>query len=78
MLRSEHSFVVRTILYSVCLCNSSLICCVGKAALRDFDLLNIDNEYFEQMIDTIYQKELQTNKTNTSDTETLFCFVIKL
>ena len=27
------------------------------------DLLNIDIEYFKQMIDTIYAKELQLNKT---------------
>ena len=30
------------------------------------DLLNINNEYFEQMVDTIYPKELQFNKSNKS------------
>ena len=33
------------------------------------DLLNIDNIYFEQMINRIYPAELQLNKTNSSDTE---------
>ena len=36
------------------------------------DLLNIGNEYFEQMVDTIYPKELLLNETNTSDTEAPF------
>ena len=36
------------------------------------DLLNIDNPYFEGMINQIYPPELQLNKTNTSDTEALF------
>ena len=31
-----------------------------------FTLLNIDTKYFEQMVGTIYPKELQLNKTNTS------------
>ena len=33
------------------------------------DLLNIDNSYFEGMVNQIYQPELQLNKANTSDTE---------
>ena len=36
------------------------------------DLLNIDNIYFEQMVDRIYLAELQLNKANYSDTETPF------
>ena len=36
------------------------------------DLLNIDNPYFEGMVNQIYQSELQLNKANTSDTETSF------
>ena len=36
------------------------------------DLLNIDNPYFEGMINHIYLTELQLNKANTSDTETPF------
>ena len=33
------------------------------------DLLNIDNPYFEGMVNRIYPPELQLNKANTSDTE---------
>ena len=33
------------------------------------DLLNIDNPYFEGMVNRIYPPELQLNKANTSATE---------
>ena len=33
------------------------------------DLLNIDNIYFQQMVNRIYPAELQLNKANSSDTE---------
>ena len=33
------------------------------------DLSNIDNIYFDQMVDRIYPKELQLNRANSSDTE---------
>ena len=36
------------------------------------DLLNIDNIYFEQMINRIYSAELQLNKANSSDTKAPF------
>ena len=36
------------------------------------DLLNIDNIYFDQMVDRIYPTELQLNRTNSSDTEAPF------
>ena len=36
------------------------------------DLLNIDNPYFEEMVNQIYPSELQLNKANTSDTEVSF------
>ena len=36
------------------------------------DILNIDNVYFDNMVSQIYPSELQLNKTNTYDTETLF------
>ena len=36
------------------------------------DLLNIDNPYFEGMVNQIYPPELQLNKANTSDTEAHF------
>ena len=35
-------------------------------------LLNIDNSYFEEMVNQIYPPELQLNKANTPDTEALF------
>ena len=34
------------------------------------DLLNIDNPYFEGMVNQIYPSELHLNKANISDTET--------
>ena len=36
------------------------------------DLFNIDNPYFEGMVNQIYPPELQFNKANTSDTEAPF------
>ena len=40
---------------------------------RDLDdLLNIDNPYFEGIVNRIYPPELQLNKANTSDTEAPF------
>ena len=36
------------------------------------DLLNIDNPYFEGMVNRIYPPELQLNKANTTDTEAPF------
>ena len=36
------------------------------------DLLNIDNPYFEQMVDQIYSTELQLIKAYSSDTEAPF------
>ena len=36
------------------------------------DLLNIDNPYFEGMVNQIYPPELQLNKANTSDNEAPF------
>ena len=36
------------------------------------DLLNIDNPYFEGMVNQIYPSELQLNKANASDTEASF------
>ena len=42
------------------------------------DLLNIDNPYFEGMVNQIYPSELQLNKANTSDTEAPFWIYICL
>ena len=36
------------------------------------DLLNIDNPYFEEMVNQINPPELQLNKANTSDTDAPF------
>ena len=36
------------------------------------DLLNIDNSYFEQIMDRIYPTDLQLNRANSSDIETPF------
>ena len=43
-----------------------------KSTSRYLDLLNIDNPYFEGMVNRIYPSELQLNKANTSDTEAPF------
>ena len=42
------------------------------------DLLNIDNPYFEGMVNQIYPPELQLNKANASDIETPFWIYIYL
>ena len=42
------------------------------------DLLNIDNPYFEGMVNRIYPPELQLNKANTSDAGPIFGFCIYL
>ena len=36
------------------------------------DLLNIDNNFFDNMVNRIYPSELQLNKANVSDTEVSF------
>ena len=36
------------------------------------ELLNIDNNFFDSMINRIYPSELQLNKANVSDTEALY------
>ena len=36
------------------------------------DLLNIDNFYFDQMVNRIYPTELKLNRENSSDTEAIF------
>ena len=36
------------------------------------DLLNIDNNFFDSMVNRIYPSELQLNKANVSDAESLF------
>ena len=41
-------------------------------SVYDICRLNIDNPYFEGMVNQIYPSELQLNKANTSDTEAPF------
>ena len=36
------------------------------------DLLNIDNNFFDSMVNRIYPSELQLNKTNESNIEVSF------
>ena len=36
------------------------------------DILNINNVYFDNMVNQIYPLQLQLNKANTSDTEATF------
>ena len=36
------------------------------------DLLNIDNNFFDSMVNRIYPSELQLNKANVSDIEVSF------
>ena len=36
------------------------------------DLLNIDNDFFDSMVNSIYLSEFQLNKANVSDTEASF------
>ena len=42
------------------------------------DLLNIDNNFFDSMVNRIYPSELQLNKANVSDAEALFWIYIYL
>ena len=37
-----------------------------------YDILNINNVYFDNMASQIYPSELQPNEANTSDTEAAF------
>ena len=44
---------------------------LNKLKSRGFldDLLNIDNNFFDSMVNHIYSSELQLNKANVSDTD---------
>ena len=39
------------------------------------DLLNIDNPYFDEMVNHIYPPKRKLNKANTSDTDALFFYL---
>ena len=58
-----------------CLCQTIIKLILSKLLTQPPDLdglPNIDNPYFEQMVDQIYSTELQLNKANSSDTEAPF------
>ena len=52
--------------------NQADIIKASNSTSRYLDLLNIDNIYFDQMVDRIYPTELQLNRANSSDTEAPF------
>ena len=53
--------------------NQSEVIEAFKSTSRYLDeLLNIDNTFFDSMVNHIYPSELQLNKTNISDTDALF------
>ena len=51
-----------------------VLCCVfvRNCEISKLELLNIDNPYFEGMVNRIYPSKLQLNKANTSATEAPF------
>ena len=48
--------------------NTDIIEAFNSTSRYSDDLLNIDNPYFEQMVDKIYPTKLQLNKANSPDT----------
>ena len=66
----EHSGVIKITTETIA---EGLIIDIWQSTSRYLDdLLNIDNPYFEGMVNQIYPSELQLNKANTSDTEAPF------
>ena len=58
--------------------NSSVAFFTSNSTSRYLDdLLNIDNPYFEEMVNQIFPPELQLNKANTSDTEVPFFLAVR-
>ena len=51
---------------------SDVIEAFNSTSLYLYDLLNIDNNFFDSMVNRIYSSELKLNKTNMSDTEASF------
>ena len=47
------------------------------STVKRYDILNINNVYFDKMVRQIYPFELQLNKVKTSDTEAA-CFDLHL
>ena len=52
-----------------CLYKCHFGCFLSRLSRYLDDLLNIDNPYFEGMVNQIYPPELRLNKANTADTE---------
>ena len=52
--------------------DAEIIEAFNSASRYLYDLLNIDNTYFDGMVKHIYPSELQLNKANSSDTEAPF------
>ena len=50
---------------------SDVIEAFNSTARYPDDLLNIDNNFFDSMVNRIYPSELQLNKANMSDTEAI-------
>ena len=66
-------FVMRDFMKSLSRENQADIIEAFNSTSRYLDyLLNIDNIYFDQMVDRIYPTELQLNRANSSDTEAPF------
>ena len=61
-----------------CLSVSMVVLIVVLFVFRLDYLLNIDNIYFDQMVDRIYPTELQLNRANSSDTEAPFFLDLNL
>ena len=66
-------FVIREISWSLSRENQAdIIEAFNSTSRYRNDLLNIDNIYFDQMVDRIYPIELQLNRANSSDTKAPF------
>ena len=61
--------------YSDGLLNAEVIAVLNSTSRYSDALPNIDNTYFDGMVNPIYQSELQLNKANSSDTEALALFL---
>ena len=73
LLQTCFFFVLREISWSLSRENQADIIEAFNSTSRYLDdLLNIDNIYFDQMVNRIYSTELQLNRANSSDTEAPF------
>ena len=57
------------------ICSVFFDVCFNSTSRYLDDLLNIDNIYFDQMVDHIYPSELQLNRANSSDTLVPFFYL---